>query len=514
MQYSSILYIITIKELPYYLIASLLLISCSKLAYAQSNNHWARSFNEESSLLAGAVVGGGAGPSAIYYNPSGISEITESKLSLHASLFSFKFFNIRNGLGNGIDLRWNTVQIEPRFLSYMIKPKNQPGWSVEFAFLNNENYHIDVAKAIDYEADVLRNEPGMERYYATVKFRNNYRDDWIGIGWSVKASPRLFLGASMFVSIKSLNYTYDLDIEAYNIDSVQGAALTDLNSANYQESETLKYNDYRVLWKFGVLYTRERFSIGACITTPSAGGIYSDGKRISRKIRQSGISSPESGEALPDYFVGDYKEGKDVRVNHKSPFSAALGFTRHSPDKERVWYATAEYFAGLAPYRIASAKESQNIASGILLDIVDMNEWLSFVSGANPVLNAAIGYQWKIDENLLLMTGFRTDFNYMKNFDYGSYPERKSSKTIGVDNYHFSGGLTWNVLGQDIITGAQYTLGLEKEQKQIINLSEPVEFNLIEKAPLQGARNNNMSTFINGLSIYIGATFNFGGEPD
>jgi len=53
---------------------------------SQSHNHWTRSFNEESSLLSGAVVGGGAGPAAIYYNPSSIAEITESKFSLHASL--------------------------------------------------------------------------------------------------------------------------------------------------------------------------------------------------------------------------------------------------------------------------------------------------------------------------------------------------------------------------------------------------------------------------------------------
>ncbi|MEE4258080.1 MAG: hypothetical protein V2I47_13665, partial [Bacteroidales bacterium] len=50
-----------------------LLSSLSIQLNAQSYNHWARSFNEESSLLAGAVVGGGAGPSAIYYNPAGIS---------------------------------------------------------------------------------------------------------------------------------------------------------------------------------------------------------------------------------------------------------------------------------------------------------------------------------------------------------------------------------------------------------------------------------------------------------
>ena len=122
---------------------------------AQSHNHWTRSFNEESSLLSGAVVGGGAGPSAIYFNPSSISEITESKLSFHMSLFSFNFLNVKNALGDGIDLNGSKVLIEPRFISYMIKPKNHPEWSLEFAILNNENYYIDMTQSVDKETNIL-----------------------------------------------------------------------------------------------------------------------------------------------------------------------------------------------------------------------------------------------------------------------------------------------------------------------------------------------------------------------
>jgi hypothetical protein len=48
------------------------LIFLSFLPTGQSHHYWTRSFNEESSLLSGAVVGGGSGPSAIYYNPASI----------------------------------------------------------------------------------------------------------------------------------------------------------------------------------------------------------------------------------------------------------------------------------------------------------------------------------------------------------------------------------------------------------------------------------------------------------
>ncbi len=46
-------------------------------------------------MLAGAVVGGGAGNAAIYYNPSNISEITESSFALSVSLFSLDNYNMK-----------------------------------------------------------------------------------------------------------------------------------------------------------------------------------------------------------------------------------------------------------------------------------------------------------------------------------------------------------------------------------------------------------------------------------
>ena len=310
----------------------------------QSHNHWTRSFNEESSLLSGAVVGGGAGPAAIYYNPSSISEITESKFSLHASLFSFDFINIQNALGDGIDLESSRGNIEPRFISYMIKPKKHPEWRLEIAFLNNEKCRTELMQSADKNIDVLTNLPGKERYYSFFRYYNNYRDDWIGFGGSRKLSPSLFLGASMFVSIKSLDYTYVIDIEAFPMDSVFiDDEYTPFYSANYQESEYVKFNDYRLLWKFGLLFKKERFSVGINLTTPSIGGIYSDGKKVMHKEKQSNITYPGTGESLPDYVIVDYSERKNVFVNAKSPLSLAAGFTYYAPDGTKVLYTTIEY---------------------------------------------------------------------------------------------------------------------------------------------------------------------------
>jgi len=482
------------------------------IVVGQSHNHWTRSFNEESSLLSGAVVGGGAGPSAIYYNPASISEITESKFSLHASLFSFDFLNVENALGDGIDLDYSRGTVEPRFISYMVKPKNHQNWSLEFAFLNNEKYRLDLTQSVNQNTDILTNLPGEEHYYSFFQYQNIYRDDWFGFGGSIKLNRNLFMGASMFLSVKSLEYNFMTDIEAFPLDSVFiGDEFVPFYSANYQKMEYLRFNDYRLLWKFGVLFKRERFSIGLNITTPSIGGIYSDGKEVMHKEKQSNITFSETGEPLPDYVFADYSKKKDVFVNSKSPLSVAVGLTWFVPDESKKLYATIEYFAGIDSYKMVEANESPWIATGSDFGEGDFSDWLTFYTGFNPVLNAAVGYRWTVKDNLELMTGFRTDFNYRKNLDTDPNDLDKSIRGLDLDVYHLTGGLSWRVLGQDLMTGLQYTFGREKNQKQFINLSDPVEYNTDEMAPLQGTRQNNMDIFFNSISIYFGATFNFGG---
>jgi hypothetical protein len=496
------------------LLAACLFLSLLISSNGQSFRHWGRSFNEESSFLAGAVVGGGAGPSAIYYNPASISEIEESKLSVHASLFSFKFYNIKNALGNGIDLKWSTLLVEPRFLSFMIKPEKRDDMSFELAMLNNENYHLDMSRSVNREIDILANYEGTERYFAVAQTLNRFRDDWIGAGWSWSVNSRLYLGVSMFVTLKTNVYRSDLSINAYPVDSAGGGQQTLYESANYSQSDYVKYNDYRLLWKAGIMYKWERVSIGANFTSPSVGGIYSDGKRVSRREGQSGIVDPVSGEAMPDYFIGDYQEKKAVKVNHKTPWSLAAGLTIHSRDGKRSLYTTVEYFGKLDAFSIIEADENPNLATANVADTIARDEWLTFLSGAEPVINLGLGYSWVISEDLWLMAGFRTDFNYIKGVDFMGSDAGKALKNIGVDNYHLSAGLSWNILGQDLMTGFQYSFGFEDGLKQFANLSDPVAYDHQEKAALQGTRQSNMRAMINSLSLYVGATFNFGGRKD
>jgi hypothetical protein len=494
----------------------ILIIFLPHISSGQSHNYWTRSFNEESSLLSGAVVGGGSGPTSIYYNPASISEVEASKLSVNASLFSFDFINVQNALGDNINLNTSRGNIEPRFISYMIKSKRFKNWSFEIATLNNENTKSGVTESVDYQIDILTGIPGNERYFAYYQYSDHFRDDWIGAGGSVKLNDRLYAGVSMFVTIKSLEYTNSMNIEAYSLnDSVfVNDEYTPFYVAAYESYDYLKFNDYRLTWKAGMLYKTETFSIGLSLTTPSLGGLYSDGKRVMRQEKQSNITMPDTHEPLPDYIITDFKEKKDVQVGYKTPFSIAAGFTYYFPDGKRTFYSSVEYFSKTDPYRLVEAEESPEIGTYLTSGGDVLSEWLTYVSGARPVFNVALGYSWTLRKDLLLMGGFRTDFNYLKHMDYDPYSGLNKVISINVDLYHITCGLSWSVLGQDIITGVQYTVGRTKDQLQMANLSDPVEYNTVENLSLQGIRTHDMTSLYNSISIYFGASFNFGGEKE
>jgi hypothetical protein len=74
-------------------------------ASAQTDNYWSWSFNTPSTLLAGSVTGGGAGPSAVYYNPALIDQENIPNFSLSANLISLQFFKARNIAGEGNDAK-------------------------------------------------------------------------------------------------------------------------------------------------------------------------------------------------------------------------------------------------------------------------------------------------------------------------------------------------------------------------------------------------------------------------
>ena len=69
--------------------------------------------------------------------------------------------------------------------------------------------------------------------------------------------------------------------------------------------------------------------------------------------------------------------------------------------------------------------------------------------------------------------------------------------------------MTTIILMDSVLFGLQYSMGVKRNEPQIYNLSDPVEYNIEEQAALQGTKSNTMKNISSELGVFFGATCNF-----
>ncbi|MEA1898882.1 MAG: hypothetical protein U9N53_14585, partial [Bacteroidota bacterium] len=432
-------------------------LSSSELA-AQSSRYWSTNLNEESSMLAGAVVGGGAGVGAIYYNPAWITENQISKFSFNANLVSLQFYKLTNALGEGIDLQTTKFNIQPRFLSFLLKPKNMKDMSFQVVILNKSRNEVELTHAQDINLDILQSLPGIERYYANFKFRKRYNEDWVGIGTSYEIKPGFSIGISMFGTAKSLRYNHSSHLYAFPLtDTIFSDTDTiPFYTANNSSSEYIRYNNYRILWKIGLGYKSGSISMGLNISTPSI-NIYSDGKIVSKLDQQENIIDPSGSGFLQNYLIADEQVKDEISINHKDPLSIAFGLNYRTPNGKHKYFFTMEYFSKLNAYTIIDANINPNITTGSIYNELVNKKWLSYNNDARHVVNFAVGYESEVSEDVMIMGGFKTDFSAKHHYSFANSEGFENQiRTINADFYHLTGGGLLNVKGHRIFAGLQY----------------------------------------------------------
>ncbi len=476
----------------------------------QTQHYWNQSFNEESSMLAGAVVGGGSGISAIYYNPANISDADYSKLSLNASLFSLESNYLHNALGNGVDLNSLRFLVQPRFISYIIKPKERRLY-VELATMNKVSNYVSLSNSVEKKVDILKSLPGEERYLGNYRYEMDFSDYWIGIGASYKLSERWSMGASMFASIKTMYFREILSTRAHPLSDTiyDGEEQIPFYIASSNNHKYLHYNNYRLVFKLGLSFKEGQFGAGLNVTLPSI-NVFSDGKELNQELNMINIADPDGEGFLPDVLLVDNQVKDQITVNEKDPFSIAAGITYESLDLKHTFYLTAEWFAAIEAYKPIQASTKSSIGIDVYDSFNPESDWMSYASASRSIFNIAFAYRWRINDSWLLMGGLKTDLNSGLDSDLKGLENYNSYALSNYNRYHMSIGARFNLFRHELFAGLKYTHGQRKGQEQIVNFQDPVEFNTIENAPLQGVRQNNMKVMYHGLSLFLGATFNFG----
>lgn len=477
---------------------------------AQSDHYWSQNFNTESALVAGSIVGGDAGPSAVYYNPALINQDESHTFALSASLVSFQSMRLRNLAGNETEYNRLTLQIQPKFLSYTGAPNKKQKIIFEFAFLVPLTKNIQYNYVFENELDIIERLDGNEDYSGQISYLNKYNDYYVGGGFSYKLSDQFTIGASSFLSVKIMDYSSIIAIKAMqDTDTIYSQGIPEsYYFAQNAVSENLDYWDLSLIFKFGAHYSSAngKWGLGLNITFPNL-NIYGEGV-VKKEYYRSNIFDNNLGQFTQDLSFYNFQE--KVRTNIKDPFSIAVGIQYKTANKNQAIMLTAEYFADIDEYAMLKTVDSKVIGN---LQAENVGEIMNYYTYAKSIFNIGFGFIQYINENLTINGGFKTDFNVIididkKEFNIGD--QRPTLTNIKFDKFHIIAGPRLNVKKFGVVLGIQYTWGREQDMLNVVNFSDPIEYNPITKQALQGIRQKNMEIHYNEISLFFGLSYVFG----
>lgn len=470
------------------------------LVQAQSNRHWNNSFNTDASLLSGAVVGGGSGITAIFYNPAQIADIDYQKFAISANIFSLYIYDYEKALGQEDGYSdWN-FKVQPRFVAFLLRPKRWKSTSIELASFTRDKVSSELRSRNALELDLIKSRDGNEIYLADYYYRMDYEDYWLSIGIAKKFNEKFSVGISGYHSYIGFKYDYEIQTRAFSADPTNND--DSFYISQYKNVQSITGYTSRLLFKLGLKYQLNNWQFGLAVQSPSIR--YLGDSKIYREVSMQNIHN-QNGDLLPNMLVSEFQE--DLPTNFKDPFSIALGAT-YAREKSS-FYFTAEYFAAIDRYKLITDQPPGPYVTNNILGI-RTNNWLDYYAQNDDVTNIAVGYRVNLADEIELMTGFRTDFvydNYKGGYD-NRYPSEITS--FSIDQYHTTLGGQFTIFKTDIIAGLQYSFAFDKNLKQVANFSEPQEIIPDQRLVLQGERNNVMGIKEHTLSLFLGFTYNIG----
>lgn len=463
---------------------------------AQFSRYWGESFSTKAALLSGAVVGGYQDESSIYYNPSILSDSSVNQFSFANGVLNVDYLRYENAIGDRLDVSALESSVNAGFLSANLYPKDKFQLVWKAAFFNRAKFDHSLEDEVRQQLNVLADYPGNEQYIGRISTRTEFNDYWYGLGIAKFVNEKLSFGVSGFLRYTSLRYHFSKSIEvsALSADTNQRIALAnDLTS-------TRGYN-WRGTLKFGANYRfSENISGGVTITSPSL--YFAGNTSVNRNITHVNNPDPSGPGVLPDYFYDG--SGEKLKLNVKDPLSIAFGVD-YRLQKLR-WNLTAEWFAGLKPYRVIdqSKGDVDIIKTDFLPDIE--GEALSFVSGGTSIFNVALGLEIYNKNNRSVMLGFKTDFDALKGFDYKELEDLNTFKNTRSNYYHFSAGKSFHFLKYDVLFGLQYSISRQKGMQALANFAPGETIQTQGPYQLEGPIQNNMQFKGDALTVFLGLT--------
>ncbi len=457
------------------------------IAFGQDSQYWFIQPDGESSLLGASVTASIKDNTAIYYNPGALAQVRNTNLSFNANVYFLNTYFIENGAGNGINLSRQTVDALPLLFSGNIAFKKAKRWTFSYLYMNRHKSKRRLEASNEAYYDITDSIPGHEFYTASYTSDIDMKEDWVGFGVAYKLNEHIGIGFSPIFTFYNNRFLELTDASLFGVFSDSNNVL--LASSTIQKNAHI--TAIGVLFNVGMDFRYGKNLFGFSVLSP----------RVSFDLWS--LSSSKRNEAHVAFGTGSkpYKyisDQSNVPTEYKSPWEINLGYARLW-DNQQLSIRVAVY-SNINSYDMLRPDNNQEpVFSGPDPEIPGPTVPRM---RNNAVVNVGVGYQRKLLEKLTLLTGFHTDFSYIKDGDLADNNFVPAQTFWNI--YHFSGGVFWENSWVKLNLGLSYAFSHKKNLKQYVNLTDPT----IEGG-LLGTRTNTAKVIYNQYRIFLGVTFKF-----
>lgn len=417
---------------------SLTVISCILFiqnSMAQNSYYWSQQYGNKSLLLSGAVVGSVKDLGSVYYNPGFLGLQKNPAFMISAKVMQFSSVKIKNGLGDEVDLSKSQFGQAPSLIAGIFKIKKLPKHTFAYSILTRRTQEIDLLFRTQSTVDVLVNFEGDEIFTGEVNWLGKATEQWLGLTWSFAPHPKVSVGFSNFVSASNSKMLLDIDLNALASDN---------HVVTFKGRRQLEFKQYGLLWKAGLAMDFSPVTAGIVVTTPKL-NLAGNGFFLTETILAGADTNyTKAGENI---FEANLQE--DIDAKRKSSWSLAVGAGLHF--KRAVIHISGEWFNKVNKYTIMEPEPFIGQSTGDTIAT-------SLVEQLDQVVNAGIGLELLIKENLRFYASFATDFSAAKP-DANWFTELKSevdNTASRADVFHIAGGVGFTVKGIEITLGTSF----------------------------------------------------------
>lgn len=441
----------------------------TKPVAAQDAHYWTQAYSPAGFIAPGAVIVNNRDSGVYYYNPALLALSTKNTVSVTANLYQLSYINLKDGVGNGSNLRNRHGSNSPMMVAGTITLKKDRPLVVGYSIQRHTQMSFGVNQRMDDVRNVLDESysPGNEAFIGQISNHNNINETLGQVSLGTKLSNSFAIGLTLEGVLRNQNFLKNFSAKALINGTENGAALGPYSgSSEYYELNVLTAGARA---KLGASYDVDRHHIGLLLTSPLLG---LRGK--STIVADATITNLHLVEGLPAYNVIASDRQSGLKSRYKTPFSAALGYA-YDYNKGQI-SITAEYFGSVGEYDMISLRPLSFIRGEGPDEENNSTENLRFKDRRNSVFNVGVGSSYQMSEKLTTYLAFRTDFTYFKPNHEEEFTGYYTNTSLW-NNYHLQLGANIKRRKFNLRTGLLLSYGATKEYEQEVNFNTVLDQN-------------------------------------